>query len=117
MATHKITNGETLSSIANQYGTTVNELASLNGISNPNMIYAGTELKLPGTETAAPSATTTTTPAKTTKDYLLETEGARPTYKPSDALLNAENTLKEYENNKPGEYQSQYSEQTHHGLG
>ncbi|WP_332401129.1 LysM peptidoglycan-binding domain-containing protein [Lactococcus laudensis] len=33
--------GDTLSSIAAQFGTTVERLVSANGISNPNMIYAG----------------------------------------------------------------------------
>ncbi len=33
--------GDTLSSIAAQFGTTVERLASANGISNPNLIYAG----------------------------------------------------------------------------
>ena len=33
--------GDTLSSIAVQFGTTVERLVSTNGISNPNMIYAG----------------------------------------------------------------------------
>ena len=37
--------GDTLSSIAEQFGTTVERLASANGISNPNMIYAGQVLK------------------------------------------------------------------------
>ena len=33
--------GDTLSSIAAQFGTTVERLVSVNGISNPDMIYAG----------------------------------------------------------------------------
>ena len=37
--------GDTLSSIAAQFGTTVERLASANGISNPNLIYAGQVLK------------------------------------------------------------------------
>ena len=44
--THIIQYGETLSSIATQYGTTYQALASLNGLSNPNMIYAGQVLKV-----------------------------------------------------------------------
>lgn len=38
--------GDTLSSIAVQFGTTVERLVSTNGISNPNMIYAGQVLNL-----------------------------------------------------------------------
>ncbi len=37
--------GDTLSSIAAQFGTTVERLVSANGISNPNLIYAGQVLK------------------------------------------------------------------------
>lgn len=44
-----IVRGDTLSSIANNYGTTVQELVSINNISNPNLIYAGNTLKVPST--------------------------------------------------------------------
>ncbi|EOB3454995.1 LysM peptidoglycan-binding domain-containing protein [Enterococcus hirae] len=46
--THIVQYGETLSSIATQYETTYQALASLNGLSNPNMIYAGQVLKVSG---------------------------------------------------------------------
>lgn len=38
--------GDTLSEIAVRYGTTVNALMALNGISNPNLIYAGTTIRI-----------------------------------------------------------------------
>lgn len=44
--THVVQYSETLSSIATKYGTTYQALASLNGLSNPNMIYAGQVLKV-----------------------------------------------------------------------
>ncbi|EOI4170375.1 LysM peptidoglycan-binding domain-containing protein [Campylobacter jejuni] len=44
--THVVQYGETLSSIATRYSTTYQALASLNGLSNPNMIYAGQVLKV-----------------------------------------------------------------------
>ena len=47
--THVVQYGETLSSIATRYSTTYQALASLNGLSNPNMIYAGQVLKVNGT--------------------------------------------------------------------
>lgn len=50
--THIVQYGETLSSIATQYGTTYQALASLNGLSNPNMIYAGQVLKVSGVVSA-----------------------------------------------------------------
>lgn len=38
--------GDTLSSIARKYGTTVQELATINNISNPNLIYPGQRLRI-----------------------------------------------------------------------
>lgn len=43
---YTIQSGDTLSGIAAQFGTTVSRLQSLNGISNPNMIYAGTKIRV-----------------------------------------------------------------------
>lgn len=48
-ATHVVQYGETLSSIAYQYGTDYQTLACLNGLSNPNIIYPGQVLKVNGT--------------------------------------------------------------------
>ncbi|HXQ95553.1 MAG TPA: LysM peptidoglycan-binding domain-containing protein [Candidatus Acidoferrales bacterium] len=44
---HVVARGETLTSIAEQYGVTVQALAAANGISNPNAIYAGQRLVIP----------------------------------------------------------------------
>lgn len=46
---HVVQSGETLSGIASKYGTTYQSLASLNGLGNPNYIYAGQQLKVNGT--------------------------------------------------------------------
>lgn len=43
---YTVQSGDTLSGIASAYNTTVNSLASLNGLSNPNMIYVGQRLLL-----------------------------------------------------------------------
>ena len=45
--TYVIQSGDTLSGIAARYGTTVSELTRLNGISDPDRIYAGNTLKVP----------------------------------------------------------------------
>lgn len=45
--TYKVQRGDTLSKIASKYGTTYQELARINGISNPNKIYVGQTLKVP----------------------------------------------------------------------
>lgn len=47
-ATHVVQYGETLSSIAYQYGTDYQALAALNGLTNPNLIYPGQVLKVNG---------------------------------------------------------------------
>lgn len=49
---YQIRRGDTLSSIASRNGTTVRALAQMNGISNPNLIIAGQQLRLPGHSTA-----------------------------------------------------------------
>lgn len=41
-----IKSGDTLSGIAAKFGTTYQRLAQLNGISNPNMIYAGQKIRI-----------------------------------------------------------------------
>lgn len=45
--TYTVKSGDTLSGIASKYGTTVNAIASANGISNPNLIYVGQVLTIP----------------------------------------------------------------------
>ena len=44
--THTVKKGDTLSSIAKKYGTTVAKLVKLNNIKNPDLIYAGQVLKI-----------------------------------------------------------------------
>lgn len=48
MSTYKIKSGDTLSALAARYHTSVGTLAKLNNIKNPDLIYAGASLKLPG---------------------------------------------------------------------
>jgi len=54
-ASIRVPAGENLSQIAHTYGTTVTALAGANGIADPNVIVAGTVLRIP-TETAVTSA-------------------------------------------------------------
>ena len=58
---YTVKKGDTLSEIAKRYGTTVNEIASLNNISNPNIIYVGQYLVIPTTSNAQVSTSTTYT--------------------------------------------------------
>ena len=47
--TYTVKAGDTLSEIAMKYGTTYQELARINNIANPNLIYAGQVIKINGT--------------------------------------------------------------------
>lgn len=47
-STYTVRSGDTLSSIASKFGTSYQALASLNGISNPNLIYVGQVLRVNG---------------------------------------------------------------------
>lgn len=48
--TYTVKAGDTLSGIASKFGTTYKELARINGIADPNKIYAGQVLKLSGAQ-------------------------------------------------------------------
>jgi LysM repeat protein len=50
---HVVRRGETLSSIAARYGTTAQAIVQANGLINPNYIYAGQRLALPGAGAAS----------------------------------------------------------------
>ena len=51
-STYTVRSGDTLSSIASKFGTSYQALASLNGISNPNLIYVGQVLRVSGSASA-----------------------------------------------------------------
>lgn len=54
---HTVTAGETLFAIAQQYGTTIDTLVTLNEIENPNLLFVGQQLEVPGGPTLiTPSA-------------------------------------------------------------
>ena len=54
--TYTVRSGDTLSGIAARTGYTVQTLASANGIANPDRIYAGSVLVLPGSAQSAVAA-------------------------------------------------------------
>lgn len=58
--TYTVKNGDTLSGIAEKYGTTYQRLAEINGISDPNLIYLGQVLKIDGTTGTAVKTYTVT---------------------------------------------------------
>lgn len=53
---HVVQRGETLFRIATQYGVTVNQLASINNIADPTLIYAGQQLVIPNVESPQAAA-------------------------------------------------------------
>ena len=58
-APYTVKSGETLSEIADRFGTSTERLIKVNGISNPNLVVAGTRLAIPGrpSSSAAPRST------------------------------------------------------------
>ena len=53
---HIVQNGENLSTIAVQYGTTWQELARINALVNPSIIYTGQVLNVTGSQSVATSS-------------------------------------------------------------
>jgi LysM repeat protein/beta-lactamase class A len=63
---HVVKPGETLSGIAVQYGLTVDQLMSVNGITDPDRLTEGQTLKLPATTAASSTSASTATGAAAT---------------------------------------------------
>ena len=98
MATYQIKKGDTLSGIAKQYGVSVGDIASANGISNPNKISAGATLTIPGGGGAASTSSSSAS-------YSSSSSGGRPAYAPSDRTNEAYEKYQTAQNNKPNAYQ------------
>ena len=107
MATYKVQKGDTLSAIANKYGTTYQEIAKANGISNPNLIQVGQTLNIGDASTGESSSANTETKAPS---FTYEA------YKPSDTVTQAEALLQQQLANKPGAYQSTWQDQLNQTL-
>ena len=61
--TYVVQRGDTLARIAARYGVSTSALAAANGIRNPNLIYTGQVLRIPGrTAAAAPAAKASVAP-------------------------------------------------------
>lgn len=116
-STYTIQYGDTLSQIAKNNGTTVEELARINNIKDPNKIYSGDTLKLSDTTspTKTDSNTGSDTPNKTTgftyddfsyKDYQ-ESQTVKDAYAALQTQLAAQ----------PGAYQSKWQGQIDEIIG
>jgi LysM repeat protein len=60
VTTYVVRSGDTLHVIAHRFATTVNAIVSLNRLLNPNFIYVGQQLQIPGQEAAVPPSDTCT---------------------------------------------------------
>ena len=77
---YTVKSGDTLSAIANKYNTTVAELARINNIGNPNLIYVNQKIVLPGAKAqeqpkAEPTTSTYTVVAGDTLGQIAERFG------------------------------------------
>lgn len=79
-ATYTVVQGDTLYSIAERYGTTVDELVKLNNISNPNVIQVGMKLTLPNSVGTAATVTKTLSQSAVIKTVQPVTQGSRQLY-------------------------------------
>jgi LysM repeat protein len=86
---HVVQRGENLYRIALHYGTTVQALASANGLSSTSLIYPGQRLTIPGGGSTSPASTPSPVSAPTTGKWidvnlatqgLVAYEGQRPVY-------------------------------------
>ena len=73
ISTYKVVSGDTLIKIAKKFGTTYQEIAKLNGISNPNVIQVGQILKIPGSNSSNTASSTTATTQNSSSSYITYT--------------------------------------------
>jgi murein DD-endopeptidase MepM/ murein hydrolase activator NlpD len=66
MTVHRIQSGDTLSQLAQRYGSSVQELAKANNIKNPDLIIAGKQLHIPDGFERGPARGSATRPAAPT---------------------------------------------------
>jgi lysozyme len=63
---YTVEEGDSLGTIAQQFGVSAVSIMEANNLGNPNSVFVGQVLEIPGYATAAPSAATTTNAAATT---------------------------------------------------
>ena len=61
-ATYKVESGDTVSAIAQKFGTDTSSVISENGLSNPDMIYVGQKLEIGEQQSAQPKQNTNAQP-------------------------------------------------------
>lgn len=103
MTTYTVKKGDTLSAIAKQYGTTYQDIAKANGISNPNVIQVGQVLKIGNDDSSSTSSGGSSSATPVEPKY--------PAYTPSETVTQADSLLQQHLTTKPGEYQSTWQDQ------
>ncbi len=89
---HEVASGETLSSIADEYGTSVEAILAANQLSSPDLIYKGQELVVPlmpptATPTPTPTPTLTPTPGPPVPAPALLSPAANAVFNGPDAVI------------------------------
>lgn len=109
MATYKVKSGDSWWKIANEQlgsGAKYAELAKYNNMDANKTLYAGQTINLPSSSASAKSAASPTR----TNTSLTKTSSTRPTYTPGQNVTDAEKALEDWNNKKPGDYNSQYQD-------
>jgi LysM repeat protein len=89
---HEVASGETLSSIADQYDTSIESILAANKLSSPDLIYKGQELVVPlmpptATPTPTPTPTLTPTPGPPFPAPALLSPADRAVFNGPDAVI------------------------------
>ncbi|WP_129558866.1 LysM peptidoglycan-binding domain-containing protein, partial [Oenococcus oeni] len=66
---YTVASGDTLTSIAKAYGTTVSAIATANNISNPDYIYVGEVLTIGSSTSTSTSSTSSSSTSSSSKSY------------------------------------------------
>ncbi len=115
--TYTIKWGDTLSEIAEKYGTTYQRLAEINGIKNPDLIYAGHDIYIPDSDVSqavapveAPASVHSPieTPAATAESALFEAGGTLQTLPSTSGDANAQKPFHDALKNKDGKFENYY---------
>ncbi|WP_180370806.1 glucosaminidase domain-containing protein, partial [Oenococcus oeni] len=71
---YTVASGDTLTSIAKAYGTTVSAIATANNISNPDYIYVGEVLTIGSSTSTSTSSTSSSSTSSSSKSYTVASE-------------------------------------------
>ena len=108
---HKVKWGDTLWDLSRKYGVSIDAIVKANKqIKDPHWIYTGDTLVIPtgSSSSSSSSGSSSSSSGKTSKPPSYET--GKPVYKASSGLSALEKPLAQLEAQRPGEYNSPYSD-------